>query len=84
MVVLRRVMCSHTIHGASCLQKKSESGALEATKQKYDEELTCTVCLEQVVDGELVRSLPCLHQVMFLPSKCEILKLPPYWARGLV
>ncbi|BBN09811.1 E3 ubiquitin-protein ligase SDIR1 [Marchantia polymorpha subsp. ruderalis] len=42
--------------------KKSESGALEATKQKYDEELTCTVCLEQVVDGELVRSLPCLHQ----------------------
>ncbi|KAL2630535.1 hypothetical protein R1flu_015221 [Riccia fluitans] len=42
--------------------KKSEVGAQETTKQKYDEELTCTVCLEQVVDGELVRSLPCLHQ----------------------
>lgn len=28
-----------------------------------DDELTCSVCLEQVDMGELVRSLPCLHQV---------------------
>eukprot|EP00252_Welwitschia_mirabilis_P011926 TRINITY_DN2651_c0_g1_i1.p1 TRINITY_DN2651_c0_g1~~TRINITY_DN2651_c0_g1_i1.p1 ORF type:complete len:286 (+),score=48.92 TRINITY_DN2651_c0_g1_i1:266-1123(+) len=28
----------------------------------HEEELTCSVCLEQVNDGELVRSLPCLHQ----------------------
>ncbi|KAG0558479.1 hypothetical protein M758_10G029300 [Ceratodon purpureus] len=27
-----------------------------------EEELTCSVCLEQVEDGELVRTLPCLHQ----------------------
>lgn len=27
-----------------------------------DDELTCSVCLEQVDVGELVRSLPCLHQ----------------------
>lgn len=30
-----------------------------------EEELTCSVCLEQVVDGELVRTLPCLHQVPY-------------------
>jgi E3 ubiquitin-protein ligase SDIR1 len=38
---------------------------LEAAKQinMVDlEELTCSVCLEQVVDGEMVRTLPCLHQ----------------------
>ncbi|KAJ4971980.1 hypothetical protein NE237_005079 [Protea cynaroides] len=27
-----------------------------------DNELTCNVCLEQVNDGELICSLPCLHQ----------------------
>ncbi|XP_057522424.1 E3 ubiquitin-protein ligase SDIR1 [Amaranthus tricolor] len=27
-----------------------------------EEELTCSVCLEQVNIGELIRSLPCLHQ----------------------
>lgn len=27
-----------------------------------EEDLTCSVCLEQVADGELVRSLPCLHR----------------------
>ncbi|XP_057252412.1 E3 ubiquitin-protein ligase SDIR1 isoform X1 [Beta vulgaris subsp. vulgaris] len=27
-----------------------------------EEDLTCTVCLEQVKRGELLRSLPCLHQ----------------------
>ncbi|EFJ31493.1 hypothetical protein SELMODRAFT_168691 [Selaginella moellendorffii] len=26
------------------------------------EELTCSVCLEQVMEGEIVRTLPCLHQ----------------------
>ncbi|WCJ20489.1 RING/U-box superfamily protein [Euphorbia peplus] len=27
-----------------------------------EDELTCSICLEQVNGGELVRSLPCLHQ----------------------
>ncbi|XP_065877072.1 E3 ubiquitin-protein ligase SDIR1-like isoform X2 [Euphorbia lathyris] len=27
-----------------------------------EDELTCSICLEQVKRGELVRSLPCLHQ----------------------
>jgi len=39
---------------------------LEAGKQTNmvdpEEELTCSVCLEQVLDGEMVRTLPCLHQ----------------------
>ncbi|CAM6037405.1 unnamed protein product [Sphagnum compactum] len=39
-------------------QKKSDEG----DKPRLDQELTCSVCLEQVKDGELVRSLPCLHQ----------------------
>ncbi|XAR60635.1 hypothetical protein NMG60_11034089 [Bertholletia excelsa] len=34
----------------------------DANKKAADDELTCTICLEQVNRGELVRSLPCLHQ----------------------
>jgi E3 ubiquitin-protein ligase SDIR1 len=34
-----------------------------------EDELTCTICLEQVNRGELVRSLPCLHQVFPLALK---------------
>jgi len=41
----------------SCLKKSDEGD-----KPRLDQELTCSVCLEQVKDGELVRSLPCLHQ----------------------
>lgn len=36
---------------------------MDEGKQKIAEELTCSVCLEQVVDGEIVRTLPCVHQV---------------------
>ncbi|XP_024384478.1 E3 ubiquitin-protein ligase SDIR1 isoform X2 [Physcomitrium patens] len=31
-------------------------------EQKTLEELTCSVCLEQVVEGEIIRTLPCVHQ----------------------
>jgi E3 ubiquitin-protein ligase SDIR1 len=41
------------------VQKSSDEGE----KLRLDEELTCSICLEQVKDGELVRSLPCVHQV---------------------
>ncbi|XP_021757288.1 E3 ubiquitin-protein ligase SDIR1-like isoform X1 [Chenopodium quinoa] len=33
-----------------------------SSKGSSEDELTCTVCLEQVNVGELIRSLPCLHQ----------------------
>lgn len=33
-----------------------------SSKGSLEDELTCSVCLEQVNDGELIRSLPCLHQ----------------------
>ncbi|KAJ0705104.1 putative transcription factor C2H2 family [Helianthus annuus] len=47
-----------------------EQGSSSATPEKVEngggktseDELTCSVCLEQVNVGELVRSLPCLHQ----------------------
>eukprot|EP00249_Psilotum_nudum_P001037 c13303_g1_i1 orf=486-1358(-) len=42
--------------------KKIDPGTSDSGMKGCDEELTCSVCLEQVVDGELVRSLPCLHQ----------------------
>ncbi|KAK6933154.1 Zinc finger, RING-type [Dillenia turbinata] len=47
-----------------CEQKKQESNNAVGTgsTKAADDELTCTVCLEQVNDGELVRSLPCLHK----------------------
>ncbi|KAJ4828358.1 E3 ubiquitin-protein ligase sdir1 [Turnera subulata] len=40
------------------LESKSSEGSTKAS----DDELTCTICLEQVNRGELLRSLPCLHQ----------------------
>ncbi|CAN5972803.1 unnamed protein product [Sphagnum jensenii] len=43
----------------SQLRQKSSA---EGEKLRLDEELTCSICLEQVKDGELVRSLPCVHQ----------------------
>nr|XP_023899092.1 E3 ubiquitin-protein ligase SDIR1-like isoform X2 [Quercus suber] len=58
-------------HSSSRQQASSSSGPGE-TKQDFrkadgsirgpDDELTCSICLEQVNMGELVRSLPCLHQ----------------------
>ncbi|XP_027347599.1 E3 ubiquitin-protein ligase SDIR1-like [Abrus precatorius] len=42
---------------------KQECGGTEAGIIKGPEdELTCTICLDQVKRGELIRSLPCLHQ----------------------
>ncbi|CAD5325908.1 unnamed protein product [Arabidopsis thaliana] len=32
------------------------------SKKGTEDELTCSVCLEQVTVGEIVRTLPCLHQ----------------------
>jgi E3 ubiquitin-protein ligase SDIR1 len=43
-------------------QKQDNANAVGSTKAS-DDELTCSVCLEQVNVGELIRSLPCLHQV---------------------
>jgi len=49
-------------------QIKQESGGTEAGIGGAEDELTCTICLDQVKRGELVRSLPCLHQVLSLPT----------------
>ncbi|XBI70812.1 hypothetical protein VPH35_065206 [Triticum aestivum] len=40
-------------------EKKQDA---DATSKMTDDELTCSVCLEQVVAGDLLRSLPCLHR----------------------
>ncbi|XP_025794184.1 E3 ubiquitin-protein ligase SDIR1 isoform X3 [Panicum hallii] len=34
----------------------------DRTSKTLEDELTCSVCLEQVAVGDLLRSLPCLHQ----------------------
>lgn len=54
------------------LAKKQASSSASSEKHKQqdisisvgssDDELTCSVCLEQVNVGELIRSLPCMHQ----------------------
>ncbi|CAN6289893.1 unnamed protein product [Urochloa humidicola] len=36
--------------------------AADRTSKTPEDELTCSVCLEQVAVGDLLRSLPCLHQ----------------------
>ncbi|KAJ8458790.1 hypothetical protein OPV22_031716 [Ensete ventricosum] len=43
-------------------QKRQEATKLDGNLKTPEDELTCSVCLEQVNVGELVRSLPCLHQ----------------------
>ncbi|KAG4127932.1 hypothetical protein ERO13_D10G233200v2 [Gossypium hirsutum] len=43
-------------------QKRQDSTNLVSIKKGSDDELTCSVCLEQVNAGDLIRSLPCLHQ----------------------
>ena len=45
-------------------QKKPDINNGVASTKAPDDELTCSVCLEQVNVGELIRSLPCLHQVI--------------------
>ncbi|GMN41472.1 hypothetical protein TIFTF001_010699 [Ficus carica] len=46
---------------ASAEKQGTSSDAAGSTKASEDE-LTCSVCLEQVNVGELIRTLPCLHQ----------------------
>lgn len=52
----------------SALQEASSSSPLTQAKQDNrsgkgsEDDLTCTICLEQVKRGDLLRTLPCLHQ----------------------
>ncbi|KDP42229.1 hypothetical protein JCGZ_02959 [Jatropha curcas] len=43
-------------------QMKQDSNKADGNVKASEDELTCSICLEQVNRGELVRSLPCLHQ----------------------
>ncbi|XP_072960016.1 E3 ubiquitin-protein ligase SDIR1-like [Typha angustifolia] len=43
-------------------EKRQDSTKVEGTHKAVEDELTCSVCLEQVNVGEVIRSLPCLHQ----------------------
>jgi E3 ubiquitin-protein ligase SDIR1 len=48
---------------AFAVQKKQDADGTSITPE---DELTCSVCLEQVAVGDLLRSLPCLHQVIIM------------------
>nr|GLL20868.1 E3 ubiquitin-protein ligase SDIR1-like [Ipomoea trifida] len=50
------------VSSSSSAEKKQEPVNSAGSSKPSDDELTCSVCLEQVNEGELVRSLPCLHQ----------------------
>ncbi|TVU47591.1 hypothetical protein EJB05_07197 [Eragrostis curvula] len=43
-------------------EKKQDGSKADGTSKTLEDELTCSVCLEQVDVGDLLRSLPCLHQ----------------------
>ncbi|KAI4299554.1 hypothetical protein L6164_033001 [Bauhinia variegata] len=43
-------------------EKKQDTPSAVGSMKASDDELTCSVCLEQVNVGDLLRSLPCLHQ----------------------
>ncbi|KAJ1698881.1 hypothetical protein LUZ63_007393 [Rhynchospora breviuscula] len=46
----------------STSQKGKDNVKSEGSGNSSEDELTCSVCLEQVNDGDLLRSLPCVHQ----------------------
>ncbi|KAF3454670.1 hypothetical protein FNV43_RR05118 [Rhamnella rubrinervis] len=64
-----------TLNDGSSLQHTPSSSAASEDSREADgnmkaseDELTCSICLELVSRGELVRSLPCLHQVLSLST----------------
>ncbi|XP_021894624.1 E3 ubiquitin-protein ligase SDIR1-like isoform X2 [Carica papaya] len=67
-----KVPCPETRGSSVQQQVSSSTTSADQTRQDakladerpkvLEDELTCTICLEQVNLGELVRSLPCLHQ----------------------
>ncbi|KAK6270734.1 hypothetical protein POUND7_007832 [Theobroma cacao] len=46
----------------SLWQKKHDTSNPVCGMKGSEDELTCSICLEQVSVGDLIRSLPCLHQ----------------------
>lgn len=61
--MVRSPCCFQYFMFAFAVQKKQDA---DATSKMTEDELTCSVCLEQVVTGDLLRSLPCLHQVIII------------------
>ncbi|KAG6402117.1 hypothetical protein SASPL_138990 [Salvia splendens] len=47
---------------SASVEKKQDLPNPQVGLKTSDDDLTCSVCLEQVTAGELIRSLPCLHQ----------------------
>ncbi|KAJ6670638.1 TARGET OF ERK KINASE MPK-1 [Salix viminalis] len=52
----------HASSSSAPAETKQDSRNADGNMKTSEDELTCTICLEQVNRGELVRSLPCLHQ----------------------
>ena len=78
LVELKSILNSYSVHFYGCQlescfwfykQTKQDSKNADGNMKTSEDELTCTICLEQVNRGELVRSLPCLHQVFPLAPK---------------
>ncbi|KAL6526802.1 E3 ubiquitin-protein ligase sdir1 [Orobanche gracilis] len=47
---------------STAVEKAQHLANAQVGSKTSGDDLTCSVCLEQVNDGELIRSLPCLHQ----------------------
>lgn len=52
----------HHASSSVSVEMKQDSRKVDVNTKASEDELTCSICLEQVNRGELVRSLPCLHQ----------------------
>ncbi|CAN6471722.1 unnamed protein product [Victoria cruziana] len=60
------MLMQHSSSSRSSVEKKQEPAKSEGNEKDTEDELTCSICLEQVNVGEIIRSLPCLHQVKLL------------------
>ncbi|MCL7036110.1 hypothetical protein MKW94_016362 [Papaver nudicaule] len=52
----------HRFTGQERQQSNQVHEEAQASAKAPEDELTCSVCLEQVNEGEIIRTLPCLHQ----------------------
>lgn len=67
----------------SFCSKQKNQVSVSVSKKGTEDELTCSVCLEQVTVGEVVRTLPCLHQVSIFTLHLKLSSFNAFYSLSL-